>query len=154
MTMKKENVAYKIGQATVNDVYVHLLACSDNFIPPLSGRINIREYAEKIVNNAVTFEVWQDDQLAGLVAAYVNDPAGKTAFITNVSVIKTLMGTGAASTLLENLVEYAAGKNFSEISLEVHKENYPAIQFYSKLSFSKEFEKDQSLIMKKKIAAA
>ena len=142
-------VGYKISSATTTELYEHLAACDDNFIPPLSPRIAMREYAEKIAEHSITFEAWQKTVLVGLIAAYVNDPHNKTAFITNVSVVKEYMGKGIASELMERLIDYLAEKKFTGISLEVHKTNQQAIQFYKKFNFEQDGSREDFLIMKK-----
>ena len=149
--MKKGEIVYKISTATKEDVYKHLVICNDNFLPVLSLRTDIKEYAEKIVILSITFEAWHDGLLAGLIAVYVNDPAGQVAFITNVSVKKNLMGEGIASALLTKLIDYVTRKHFAEISLEVNKKNYPAIRFYGKFNFLQDGTSEDNLVMKKKL---
>ena len=149
--MGKEKTEYKINCATREDVYAHLAKCDKNFVPALSARMNIREYADKIKTLSVTFEAWHNGSLAGLLAAYVNDTTRKAAFITNVSVVTNMMGKGIASELLSRAVRYITEKNFKEIRLEVNKENQPAIRFYSKFNFLQAGINSDSLTMKKKV---
>lgn len=149
--MKQALVEYKTANAGEKDVYAHLQSCNANFVPPLEERVDLSEYAKKIIERSVTFEAWHDGSLGGLIAAYFNDPAGKTAFITNVSVVKELMGTGVASQLLKECVSYAIKKNYTEIKLEVNKDNFPAISFYRKYNFTEDGIKDDCLILKKEI---
>lgn len=149
--MEKRIVEYTINCATEKKVYEHLVTCDENFMPPISLRINIREYASKITAHAVTFEAWQNDVLVGLIAVYANNLTGSTAFITNVSVVKDHMGNGIASELMEKLISYVAEKGFTDIGLEVNKTNQQAIYFYGKFNFEQDSTKDDLLIMKKRI---
>jgi len=149
--MGKKQVEYKINGATQEDVYAHLIACNANFVPFLTERIDISGYAKKIAVLSVTFEAWFEGILVGLIAAYFNDPKGRTAFITNVSVVKGLMGEGIASELLKKCVNYGIEKRFTEICLEVNKENHPAISFYRKFNFLQDSIKDDCVVMKKNV---
>jgi ribosomal protein S18 acetylase RimI-like enzyme len=144
--MQKESLTYKIKTVSESDIQLHLNTCNNSFVPPLNSRINITDYSKKIFNNAVTFEAWKDKELIGLIAAYFNIE-NKSGFITNVSVLKELMGVGIASKLLQMCLEYATKKNYNEIKLEVFKDNIPAINFYKKYNFTQIDKKNDSLIM-------
>jgi ribosomal protein S18 acetylase RimI-like enzyme len=97
--------------------------------------VKIEEYAEKIFKLAVTFEAWVKGRLVGLIAAYFNNPESKSGFITNVSVIKSYTGRGIAAKLLMMTVDYANQNHFSEIKLEVDRNNSKAIGLYTKFGF-------------------
>jgi ribosomal protein S18 acetylase RimI-like enzyme len=142
-----ESVTYKIKTANENEIYTHLIECSDNFYPPLAGRVDIREYSKKIATKAVTLEAWMQNELIGLIAAYINTE-NKDSFITNVSVIKKYSGAGVASKLLADCIVYAKERDIKKIRLEVNKDNAPAIGFYTKFDFKVSGTKDDELIMK------
>jgi ribosomal protein S18 acetylase RimI-like enzyme len=133
--MNNYDILYKVHVATSNEIYLHLKECSDNFTPHLSDRVNIREYSQKIFDKTLTFEAWSNDVLIGLVAAYFNDIKNKTGFISNVSVLKEFMGIGISSRLMNSVIEYARQQNFNELKLEVHCNNFAAINLYEKLGF-------------------
>lgn len=112
----------------------HLNECNNNFKPALEHRVNISEYSKKIFGNAVTFEAWSNKRMIGMIAVYFN-PSDKSAFITNVSVIKEFMGKGIAKELLRNCLVYSSENMYTEIKLEVNKENHSAIELYRSLNF-------------------
>jgi len=128
-------IVYKLKTATVNDILAHLNECNDNFYPPLIERVNLEEYSRKIFEKSMTFEAWKEDSLVGLVAIYFNESADRSAYITNVSVLKSFMGSGIASELLGQCIGYAVSENFMEMKLEVNKESSPAINLYRKHDF-------------------
>lgn len=144
--MSKGELIYKTGTASENDIHQHLMSCDDSFIPPLSTRISLTDYAKKIFNNAVTFEAWDHKQLVGLIAAYFNKETN-TGFITNVSVIKAHMSAGIASELLRSCMDYALVGQYTDIKLEVFKNNIPAIHFYKKYNFIQTSIKDDYITM-------
>ncbi len=133
--MNVPDLTYRIQTATVSDVERHLLLCKDNFIPALDTSVDIQHYANKIVKNSITFEAWDKQVLAGLIAAYFNDPQNQTGYITNVSTLGGYARRGIASRLLEQCIGYARKKKFGEIRLEVHRDNPQAKQLYAKYEF-------------------
>ncbi len=56
--MISEAVKYFLNKATTAQIIDHLQRCNADFIPPLSGRTNIDDYALKITNKATRFEAW------------------------------------------------------------------------------------------------
>ena len=149
--MDKYKLTYKTKTAIEKDIYAHLMDCNNSFIPPLVEKINIADYSKKIVENATTFEAWKQDELVGLIATYINDLNGNTAFITSVSVSSNLKGLGIASTLLNKCIEYVRKKKYKKLKLEVNKNNIPAISFYKKFNFIEIESKEDSFIMQLEI---
>lgn len=141
-------IAFSIKQASEDEIYQHLLKCSDYFLPPLAETVDIKSYAKKIFENAITFEAWVQKDLIGMVAAYINDEQDRTAYITNVSVVNSFNGKHVASGLLKNCIRYSADKKFSEIRLKVFSNNFRAIQLYQNLNFANAELKSEYLIMK------
>ena len=92
-------ILYTKDKSTYFDIQNHLKEVSPTFYPPLSERVNIDDYAQKIRKFGVTFEAWIDNCLIGLVACYVNDVDKEQVYITHVSVSKFLRGIGVAHTL-------------------------------------------------------
>lgn len=134
--MEIVKIKYKIKTATTKEIFSHLKKCDKDFSPPLSERVNIKEYSEKIFKKSVTFEAWKEELLIGLVATYFNDNYENFAFVTNVSVLRDFMGLGIASELLNKCIEYAIKESFSEIRLFVGKDNNQAIGLYQKFGFT------------------
>lgn len=141
-------IVFTIKQASEEEIYLHLLKCNDYFLPPLAETVDIKLYAKKIFENAITFEAWMQKDLIAMAAAYINDEQGRIAYITNVSVVNSFSGRHIASELLKNCIQYTARKKFSEIRLEVFVGNFRAIQLYQKLNFANVEVKGEYLIMK------
>ena len=139
---------YTEGMASKQEIYSHLMKCNENFIPPLEKKVNIHEYSNKIFQKAVTFEAWTTDTLVGLVASYFNDPDGQSGYVTNISVIRSYMGKGIASILLNRCIDYGKRNSFRSIRLEVVKANHQVINLYRKFRFQKFEDKHNSILMK------
>lgn len=129
------SIEYLLNKASVTQIKDHLTNCEANFIPPLSDRLEIDDYAHKIVSNATRFEAWSDGTLVGLVAAYCNDQEKCIAYITNVSVLQAWTNIGIAARLLGQCIEFVKTAGMRQISLEVNRENSPAIKLYENSGF-------------------
>jgi len=140
-------VKYFFNEASEFEIVKHLLLCEDNFIPHLSERVNIIDYAQKIVSKAVRFEAWSDGKLIGLVAVYCNDNENSIAYITSVSVLKEWTGKGIAGLLIKQCIDYVETSGMKQISLEVSIENVSAIKLYKKNGFLIEKAKTQFVNM-------
>lgn len=129
------SIEYHSNKASTAEIAAHLACCDADFQPPLSRRVEISSYAQKIASKAVRFEAWSDATLVGLVAAYCNDQEKHIAYITNVSVLRAWAGSGVASCLMAECVEYAKASGIRKISLEVASGNTRAIRLYGKFGF-------------------
>lgn len=128
-------IEYRTNTASTAQIATHLSHCDDNFIPRLSARIAIPEYAAKLVSNAERFEAWSDGVLVGLVAAYCNDRDRRTAFVSSVSVLPAWMGKGIASALLTQCIAHVRYQHMQLLQLDVASNNLPAIRLYEKHGF-------------------
>lgn len=128
-------LAFERNRARALDVAAHLRACDALFVPRLSERVGIDSYADKIASRAERFEAWDGDQLAGLVATYCNDLQGRTAFVSNVSVLPSHQGRGIASALLRACIAHVRASGFERIELEVDARNEAADQLYLRHGF-------------------
>lgn len=127
------SIYFQESQASEIDIQKHLISCDDSFIPKLSSKVSIVNYAQKIKSNAITFEAWMNNELIGLVAAYINHPP--SAFITSVSIKNNYQKRGIANQLINNCKIYALTNGCSEIFLEVSSLNSSAITLYKKHDF-------------------
>lgn len=130
-----ESVVYALNTAPEDEIRGHLLRCDMNFLPPLSTRVEVKDYANKIWEKATRFEAWEGGTLVGLVAVYCNDIENFVAYITSVSVLQESTGKGVAACLMRNCIEHARSSGMKRISLEVACDNTPAIRLYEKFDF-------------------
>lgn len=135
---------FDLNKADTAQLAAHLRACDDVFMPPLSERVNVDDYASKIADRAQRFEAWASCELVGLVAAYCNDLERRAAFITSVSVIPVWQGRGIASRLMENCIHHVRSLGFKRIKLEVEGSNTAAVTLYNKHGFKKNSSNSQA----------
>jgi ribosomal protein S18 acetylase RimI-like enzyme len=128
-------ITYLLNKASALEITEHLARCDGDFVPPLSGRVVIEDYARQIACNAMRFEAWSGGTLVGLVAVYCNDRETRIAYITSVSVLRAWTGNGIAERLTNRCIEYVVAAGFHRIRLEVASDNIPAIRLYEKCGF-------------------
>ena len=97
-------ITYSINTLKLEQLKNFIKKIDDYFIPPLSERVNLTEYSNKIYKNATLFEAWDNDTLIGLIACYANNLKTKVAFFSLVAVLKEYRQQGIAGTLIENCV--------------------------------------------------
>jgi ribosomal protein S18 acetylase RimI-like enzyme len=128
-------IRFSRDETNVDHLVRHLRACDRAFMPPLSERLDIGDYAVKLAANATRFEAWLGDELTGLVAAYCNSADKGTAFITSVSVLVQQQGKGIAANLLEHCIVYVRNIGFIRMELEVDNRNETAMALYKRFGF-------------------
>jgi len=127
----------KINWSLEEEIYNYLIEVDSLLMPPLSSKENfdIRDYAKKIYDNAITFEAYEGNVLVGLIAAYFHKEEENFVYLTSVSVKKEYQNMGIAFRLLHQCVLKAEIEDFAEINLITHKDNHRAIAFYKKFGF-------------------
>ena len=138
----KASITYSRSLTTASQIAMHLAACDAHFQPPLSGRVIVGDYAEKLAARAVRFEAWSGDSLIGLVAVYGNE-APSPAYITNVSVLPGWTGRGIATHLLRAAIAYSGVNHFPRLRLEVAAAHAAAIRLYERCGFTMEDNRGQ-----------
>ena len=134
--MTSDAIDYREQSATWQDVKAHLTECDGDFMPPLSSRTDIAEYAAKILSSGRTYEAWGDGRLVGLVAVYLNEGSTRSGFITSVSVAGGFAGRGLASAILQMCIDGARDRGVSRLELKVSRLNARAIGLYQKCGFA------------------
>jgi ribosomal protein S18 acetylase RimI-like enzyme len=133
-------------RATSAEVQALLTACDHDYVPSLSSRVSLEEYASKIVTKAVRFEAWMGQRLVGLVAAYCNEST-KTAFITNVSVEPRFRGGGLGGRLMASCVSDCGGRGMQQITLFVNHTNPAAVALYQRHGFQVATREGDDIVM-------
>lgn len=129
-------IEFHIGRASKSEIAAHLCACDNAFFPPLSSRLDLDDYAQKIFDKARCFEAWEGNVLVGLIAVYCNAPDRLVSFISHVSVLPNSHGKGIASRLMADCIAHVRDLNFACIELEVDGKNDVAIALYKKHAFA------------------
>lgn len=142
-----EAVVFQTNAATATQIAEHLLRCDVRFMPRLSARVDITDYAIKIVDRSVRFEAWHEGALIGLVAAYSDPSEHRVAFITSVSVLANWSRRGIGTRLVRDCIAYATQLRLHGVRLEVNDQNRSAIRLYERLGFSSREARGKSIYM-------
>lgn len=118
-----------------------------DFDPILSSVVDIKTYAEKIINNAKIITYFEKGRLVAFIAFYSNDLETKIGFMSMLAVNKNNQGKGFARSLINSSVDLLKKEDFNKYRLEVFKTNIKAIDLYQKIGFEVISEMDFSLIM-------
>jgi ribosomal protein S18 acetylase RimI-like enzyme len=121
-------------EASEDDLLLHLQRVDADFIPPLSARVPLGAYAQRLRERARREEAWSGDVLVAMVAGYVNHP-GDDGYITNVSALPAARGRGVVSRLLARWLDRAAAAGARSVGLHVHPDQAPAVRLYLRHGF-------------------
>lgn len=128
-----EQLFHTIDHASVAQITAHLQACDATFVPPLSKRVTLAEYAAKMHTHARRFEWWHGEVLVAFAAMYVNQPP--IAYLSNISVLPAFARRGLATRLLQQCVATAQAQGLDVLSLQVAADNRAAYALYAQHGF-------------------
>jgi len=141
-----------VRQLTKDRIQDFLKKIDLHFIPfPLSNRVDLKLFSEKLADYAVHFSIEDDNQLIGLCCTYINDSEKKSAFISIVCLDPNYCGIGLGKRLIQECENYAKKRSYKSIASEVHIENLPSIKMFKAIGYYIEKQENESLFMKKLI---
>lgn len=124
-----------VGKIRKDFFYQYVCTYDEDFYEPLSSRVNLMAFAEKVSNLSTTFVVVTKNDIAGVVASYFYDVEGRKGFITLVHTKRNYRGKHFARYLIESVKNYASSKGFLYIDLSVYKDNIAAFRLYHSVGF-------------------
>lgn len=114
----------------------YILQYDNDFYEPLSARVDMDIFSQKLSDLSTTFVIYKDAEVAGLICSYFYDPASKAGFITLVHTKHEYRGQHLSLHLLNTVKEYAHKRGFERITLFVSKQQTSAYQLYSRHGFT------------------
>ena len=128
------------------EIHNWFLEVNKEFIPPLENFVDFETYSAKIFTNANRFELYNDDVLRGLLAAYFNQE-NKTAFVTLFGISKDFRTLSNIRRLfISFLKDFLKNSEMKYVELEVHHLNKSLLRFYNKLNFKIKETRENSYI--------
>lgn len=116
----------------------------DKFLPtPLSARVSLEEFAEKVMEKGNALVVEENDEIASAILFYSNDTTSKNAYITLLGTLPEYQGKGHAGALMKAMEEKAKLNKMEKIHLDTDINNTKAISFYSKNGYKIESVKEK-----------
>lgn len=102
---------------------------------PLSEKVNIKEYVEKVLDNGKIIVSMCEDNIVGINLFYANDIITRQAWISTIAVDENFKSKGIGTTLISKMKEYCIKNKMKEIILYTHNKNERAIKLYNKNGF-------------------
>ena len=130
--MQKLEYEWEIGIQYNNRIYQFLNEVDAIMLPPLSERVCISDYAEKLACLAETLFIVQDGCDIASCSVYCNS---ETAFISSIAVKCEFLKQGIGTALMDEVMRYVKEKKCERIQLEVYVSNDAALKFYQKNGF-------------------
>lgn len=120
-------------QQKLESIYTFLVEINDEYNPPLDAKVDLHQYAEKILDNAVLFVEDDNSKIVGMVVLYCNDINGEKAYIPLVGVLPAYRRWGIAKKLMLEAISYVNSKEFKVVG--IHSNNPIAVKAYCDLGF-------------------
>lgn len=124
-----ERSEYMVNKLESYDEVLKTLEVFDScFDPTISSKVgDLKTYAKKLYDNAVTIRITMDHKEAGFASFYVNH---KEIYLSLIAVHSEFRRYRLGTVLLSNVESYCYSNNVNSIKLEVDKHNQVAKQFY------------------------
>ena len=120
----------KPGESDYKELLAHLEAMDEYYTTRLSTRVDLENYAQKIVSKAYVFTARHNAQLIGIVAVYFN-LSPLYSFCTDVSVLPEYQRTQRIGySLLKKAILFAKGSQSAGFSLVA---DVSLVRFYTRL---------------------
>lgn len=145
----KKDIDYIRATLDLEAVHTLLQKCDEEFVPPLSQTMNLKQYAQKLSDFAQFVIALDNGSEAGFVAYYLNDE-GHFIYVPLIWVSREHQRKGVGQKLIAQLSDLSL-IGYSSILLEVLKTNTTALAFYKKELFEEEEDREDKFLLKKKI---
>ena len=136
----KKNILDEISITTatkddINTAADFLFSVNDLFTIPLTERIDIPSYVEKLLNNGYLLKAVYHERIVSLAAFYANDNETKISFLSMLAVSPDFHGCGIAGRMLDSMFIICKKNNMKKQMLYVYADNKKAINRYKKSGF-------------------
>ncbi len=128
----KEVLLKKISSVEKADVELFIKKENNSFPVPLSDRVDLNEYVNKIINNAVLYGYYYKNNIIGLIAFYLNR---EFTYVTYICVNKEFQSMHLGSKLMKLMEEECKKEQVCRIDLTTNINNNKAQKFYEKLGY-------------------
>jgi len=149
--MNNKNIIYNLNSSRLsqNEVLRILQDSDKDFNTPLSCNLDLFKYANKLSENANFILLKEGNNIIGCIAYYLNND-GQFVYIPYFWVNKINQRSGCGHYLLDSLIKSLPEK-YTEIKLEVAKDNFKAFSFYNKNGFKIVEDREKKYLLSKKI---
>lgn len=130
-------INYKNSPYTLEDIKSFIEALEKDFTPPLSERINLTSYVEKLIreSNIIIIKNSINEAIVGMIAFYCTPRKYDTALISFFGVVSNARGKGLGSLLLSTCKQLVYQSGMKAIETRTWESNNPALYVYQKQGF-------------------
>ena len=120
---------------TYDQLFEFILKMDNDFVPPLSARVNLNNYVTKLLESAEVLTCFDAEKIAGVLAFYHNDYVNKYGYITYLAIDEPYRGKGIATQLLDECISYCKKSGMYFINVETWETNKPVLRLYMSKGF-------------------
>ncbi len=129
-------ITCKIESISLEELLIYMRFQANEAFPSLKDKTKLLAFATKLHENAEFCLCRDDGKLVGMIAYYANGQGADFAYMPHVYVSPNYRKVGLFSRMLNTIEKYVQEKGFSEIRLEVEKENVIAQSVYLRNGFT------------------
>lgn len=141
----------KLSKKDENQLLFFIKKEDKSFPEPLSSRVDLKEYVNKLLNNAIIYAVEDMNTYAGVICYYKNDYNSKVAYLTYLCVNNDYRKRKIGQKLIDIMINDCKHDKFNKIILETSKDNVIAQKFYEKNGFFCVKEDNKSIFYEKNL---
>ncbi|MGP6146544.1 GNAT family N-acetyltransferase [Jeotgalibaca sp. A122] len=125
----------KYNKEELKKLLIFLTEVNDSFPISLNQKVDLDEYAKKILSLGTVIKMVQNEELIGIVTGYTNDNINHIGYISILAVSENHRGKKIGSKLLKAFLEKAQHSGMKKITLFTHNSNSNAIKMYLNQGF-------------------
>lgn len=114
----------------------YIIKYDNDFYEPLSERVDMDQYGQKLSDLSTTFILYKGNEVAGLMCSYFYDPSSKVGFNTLLHTKLEYRGKHLSLYILDAVKEYARKHGFEKIAHYTNKQQTSAFQLYIRHGFT------------------
>lgn len=134
--LKNLEDSYVVEECYDKTLLLDFLNSIDKLLPvPLSLRVNLSDYVEKIINCGKVLSIKDENEIKAVALFYCNDFKTGCAYITLLATKKSAQKKGLAKKLLDIVEKYCKDNSMKTIALDTDILNTSAIALYSKCGY-------------------
>lgn len=130
------NITCIIESISLEELLIYMRFQANEAFPSLKDKTKLLAFATKLHENAEFCLCRDEGKLVGMIAYYANGQGADFAYMPHVYVSPNYRKVGLFSRMLNTIEKYVQEKGFSEIRLEVEKNNLFALSAYLRNGFT------------------
>lgn len=121
------------SQIEKQELYVFLKEVEKDFITPLSAKVNLVDYTEKVFVLSEILCLKDKNKIVGCIIFYCNNLKEKFAYISLLVIRNEYRGRGYSTLLLKKVILFLKKRDIKMV--QVHTESMIACKLYEKIGF-------------------